>query len=115
MPHLQSIQLEYGDDVQILAIHFRDDNDPVSFVRNNGYDFTVLPDGDDVAKLYEIMGTPGVIIVDTNQQIQFDLRELPMKAPPKTVKSDSHKSRAAYRAPYWAAKIRASLDAVLDQ
>ena len=43
MPHLQSIRLEHGDDVKILALHFNDDKgDPVAFIRDKGYDFTLL-------------------------------------------------------------------------
>ena len=110
MPHLQSIRLEYGNDVKILAINFRDDNDPVTYVRGTGFDFTVLANGDDVAKMYDVWSTPGVIIVDKEQTIRFDLRDLPSKVPPKSANSDSHKSRAAYQAPYWAAQIRSTLD-----
>jgi len=52
MPHIQSIRLEYGDEIRVLAIHFRDDKgDPVAYIENAGYDFTLLPDGDEVAKL----------------------------------------------------------------
>jgi len=113
MPHLQSIRLEYGDQVKILAINFIDKGDPVEFIRDAGYDFTVLPEGDDVAAAYEIYGTPGVIVVDHAQQIRFDLRDLPPRYPPNTGKKLSHKRKAAYLAPYWAAAIRTSLDSVL--
>ena len=36
MPHLQSVRLEYGDQVKILAINFREDGDPVAFIKNAG-------------------------------------------------------------------------------
>lgn len=113
MPHLQSIRLEYGQDIEILAINFRENDDPVAFIRDAGYDFTVLPNGDDVATLYEIYGTPGIIIVDTEQQIRFDLRDVPNQRPPTSVNTTGHKAMAAYRAPFWAAEIRKSLDTVL--
>jgi thiol-disulfide isomerase/thioredoxin len=115
MPHLQSIRQEYGDDVKILAINFRDDKDPAAFIKSTGYDFTVLLDGDDVAKLYEIWGTPGVIIVDQKQRIRFDLRAVPDLPIPGTVDFKKHSSKAAYIAPYWAAQIRHSLDTVLQE
>lgn len=115
MPHLQSIRLEYGGRVKILAINFRDDGDPVGFVEDSAYDFTVLPDGDAVAATYGVHGTPGVIIVDRNQQIRFDLRALPKQEPPPGGKPGSHKRTAAYRAPYWAAEIRKSIDSVFDE
>jgi thiol-disulfide isomerase/thioredoxin len=114
MPHLQSVRLEYGDQVKILAINFREDGDPVAFIKNAGYDFTVLPDGDEVAALYGVYGTPGVIIVDGDQHMQFDLRSLPKRDPPASENSPSHKRKAAYRAPYWAAEIRKSIDSVVE-
>lgn len=113
MPHLQSIQLEYGDAIKILAINFREDGDPVGFIEEKGYDFTVLPDGDEVAAIYNVYGTPGIIIVDGDQKIAFDLRYLPPRDPLKTGEKISHSKRAAYRAPYWAAAIRISIDTVL--
>jgi cytochrome c biogenesis protein CcmG/thiol:disulfide interchange protein DsbE len=112
MPHLQSMQLEYGDDIKILAINFRDDDDPVAFIENAGYDFVVLPEGDKVAATYGIKGTPGLIIVDSQQQIQFDLRALPRQEPSAAESTDSHKRKASYRAPYWAAEIRKGIDSV---
>lgn len=115
MPHLQSIRLEYGDDVKILAINFREDGDPVAFIEEAGYDFTVLPDGDAVAASYGVHATPGVIVIDARQQIRFDLRKLPRQDPPANEKqAGSHKRKAAYRAPYWAAAIRKSIDEVRE-
>lgn len=114
MPHLQSIELEYGDRVEILAIHFRDDNDPAEFIERAGYDFTLLPSGEDLASLYGVWGTPGVLIVDEEMQIRFDLRELPARALPADVESAGHGRRSAHRAPWWAAEIRLALDDVVS-
>ena len=113
MPHLQSMQLEYGDSIKILAINFRESGDPVGFIKEKGYNFTVLPNGDDVAALNDIYGTPGIIIVDGDQEIAFDLRELPPYNVPATGKKISHAKIAAFRAPYWAAAIRINIDTVL--
>ncbi len=114
MPHLQSVVLEYGDKVKVLAINIKEDGDPVEFIESAGYDFTLLPNGDSVADTYGVTGTPGVFVIDHNRVIRFDLRRLPAIAPPSTDKSASHRIRAAYRAPYWAAEIRRSIDAVLE-
>jgi cytochrome c biogenesis protein CcmG/thiol:disulfide interchange protein DsbE len=114
MPHLQSIRLEYGEDIKILAINFREDSDPVAYIENTGYDFTVLPGGDEVAAAYGIRGTPGLIIVDSQQRIQFDLRALPSQALSPDESSASHKRKAGYRAPYWAAEIRKGIDSIND-
>ena len=115
MPHLQSLRLEHGDQIKVLAINFREDGDPVEFIHNAGYDFTVLPNGDSVAAAYRIYGTPGVLIVDQNQVIRFDLRALPRRDPPPSKTTSSHRRLAAYRAPYWAAEIRKSIDQVLGE
>jgi thiol-disulfide isomerase/thioredoxin len=116
MPHLQSIRLEYGDAVDIFAIHIKDKKgDPVAFLESAGYDFLLLPHGDDVAELYEVFTTPGVIVVDRNMESRFDLRKLPQYDIPQVQggKAPSHGKKAAYKAPYWAAALRAALDSVL--
>ena len=115
MPHLQSIRLEHGDEVKILAINFVEKGDPVGFMKDLGYDFTVLPDGDEVAAIYGVYGTPGVILVDQDRQIRFDLRKVPQIMPPSDGSKTSHKKKAAYLAPYWAAELRKSIDSVLEE
>jgi thiol-disulfide isomerase/thioredoxin len=116
MPHIQSMRLEYGEDIKILALTINDKKgDPVAFIEDAGYDFTVLPDGDGVAELYEIHGTPGVILVDGDMKMRFDLRELPAYDPPPSGEKISHGKKAAYKAPYWAAAMRKAIDAVLDE
>lgn len=115
MPHLQSIRLQYGDDVEILAINFREDGDPVALIENAGYDFTLLLNGDAVAENYDVRGTPAVFVVDEQRQIVFDLRDLPRLEPPDTGKPAGNSRKAAYRAPFWAAEIRKSIAGVLAQ
>lgn len=114
MPHLQSIRLEYGDQVEILAIQIRDKADAVAFIEEAGYAFTVLSHGDAVADLYDVYATPGVILVDPSMRMRFDLRDAASQPAPADVDAMSHGRKAAYRAPYWAAEIRKALDIVLQ-
>jgi len=114
MPHLQSIRLEFGDDVKILAINIFEDGDPAGFMQKAGYDFTLLLDGDKVADRYGVTGTPAVFVLDSERKIRFDLRKLPRREPPETDKPASNSREAAFRAPFWAAEIRKSIDEVLD-
>ena len=109
MPHLQSIRLEYGENVRILALHFRDDADGAAFIREQGYDFAVIADADAIARRYGIHGTPGVVIPDQDLAIRFDLRKLPRRTMPAG-EDQPHSTQAAFRAPYWAAEIRRALD-----
>lgn len=114
LPHIQSICLEYGNAVQVLAVHFRDDKgDPVGFMHEAGYDFTLLEDGDEVAELNGIQATPGVLILDRDRRVRFDLYDLPPPDLPASASAGGHASKAALLAPYWAAEIRRSLDEVL--
>jgi len=114
LPHMQSISLEYGDAVRILAIHFRDDADPVAFMQDAGYEFTILPNGNEIADAYDVYATPGVIIVDRQQAVRFNLYRLPRREPPAVDGELTHSRKAAFRAPYWAAEIRRTLDSVLQ-
>jgi thiol-disulfide isomerase/thioredoxin len=115
MPHLQSIRLEYGDQVKILAINFAEKGDPIGFMQQRGYDFTLLPDGDEIATINGVFGTPGVILVDQKQQIRFDLRTLPQLRLRDDETASGHQQKAAFLAPYWAAELRKSIDAVLQE
>jgi cytochrome c biogenesis protein CcmG/thiol:disulfide interchange protein DsbE len=116
MPHIQSVRLEYGDEIRVLAVHFRDDKgDPVAYIEKFGYDFTLLPNGEEVAKLNEVWGTPGLMIIDGDRNIRYDLSSLPKLDLSAAGKSPAHSKKAAYLAPYWAAELRKSLDLVLSE
>ncbi|MCH7981970.1 MAG: TlpA family protein disulfide reductase [Proteobacteria bacterium] len=112
MPQLQSIRIEYGDSVKILAINIFEDADPVAFINDAGYDFTLLLEGDAVAENYGIFGTPGLFVIDANRRIDVDIRTLPSLNPPNNGKKKSHAKRADYLAPYWAAEVRKSIDRI---
>ena len=110
MPHLQSLKLEYGDELEIVAIHFRDDADGQAFIEGEAYDFTVIPDGGAIARRYGIHATPGVVIPDASLDIRFDLRDLQRRELPDSDEELSHGQKAGFRAPFWAAEIRKALD-----
>jgi thiol-disulfide isomerase/thioredoxin len=110
MPQLQSMRIEYGDDIKILAINVFDDGDPAEFLRREGYDFTLLLDGNEVANTYNLFGTPGVLVVGRDREIFFDLQQLPPPAKGLSSEQASNSKKAAYLAPYWAAAIRQAID-----
>lgn len=113
MPHLQSIQHELGSSVQILALNIRDDGNPAGFLIERGYSFTLIEEADSVAELYGVHGTPGVIIVDRDQAIRFDLYDVSRPDIPSAVKERGRSAVATFMAAYWAAEIREALDVVL--
>ena len=113
IPHLQSIVDEYGEDVRVYAISIREDGDPVGYVKERGLGFTVLPeDGDPVAERYGVKGTPGLFVVDGEGQIRFDLSAL-MAPSDKALEELSHGQRATRIAPWWAARLRETIDKVV--
>ncbi len=115
MPHLQSIIEEYGDGVEIVAISFRQDpgdRDPVDYIAEQGYEFTLLINGDKVARLYGAHGTPAVFIVDRDGRIVFNLYELPARPKESSMEGLKNSHKAARLAPYWAAQIRTTLDSL---
>ncbi|MGI9341459.1 MAG: TlpA family protein disulfide reductase [Gammaproteobacteria bacterium] len=115
MPHLQSIVYEYpGDALTIYAIHFRDDDgDPVGYMRANGFDFTVLLDGGEVAAAYGVHATPGLLVFDRDNHKVFDIYDAMDEFNSTYTLPDGLKNRqkAARKAPFWAAEIRKALDA----
>lgn len=113
MPHLQSIRYEYGDHVDIISIQVFDDGDAAAYLQENGYEFDLLLAGDDVAERYGVSGTPGVILVDSGMQIRFDLNKAPRQMLDAVDESAGHRRKAALRAPFWAAQIRAAVDGTL--
>ena len=114
MPHIESLVLEHADrDFEVLAVTIGEDGNPAAFLDTHGYDFTLLPDGEKVAELYGIRGTPGVLIIDRQGQVTFDLRDQRRQ----TLDTSQMKRRqiAARRAPFWAAQIRQALDEALER
>lgn len=114
MPHLQSLEDEYGDQITVYALNFRDQQDPVAYLDEHGFGFVLLPEADDVAQSWGVQGTPGLFIVDGQGRIRFNLYDVLATNPPG-FEDLNHTQRAQRRAPFWAARIRQSLDEVLAE
>ncbi|QKK03866.1 MAG: TlpA family protein disulfide reductase [Pseudomonadota bacterium] len=112
MPHIQSILDEYGDHITVYALNFRDRNDPAELIAENGYGFVVFPDAGDVAASWGVHGTPGLFIIDESRTVRLNLYDVIADNPPG-YDALSHAQKAARRAPFWAARIRETLDEVI--
>jgi thiol-disulfide isomerase/thioredoxin len=63
--YLQSVQEHFGaKGVEILAVHYNDIGDAVGYAKEQGYTFTILPDGLEVAKLNGVSKIPTLFIID---------------------------------------------------
>jgi len=114
MPHLQSIVDEYGGEIEVLALNFREDEDPAAYLDERGYDFRLFPDSDPIAGTWGVKGTPGLFLVDGTGRAVFSNYAIPKDAYPQDPGEDSeklkHYQKAARRAPYWAALLRRAID-----
>lgn len=114
MPHLQSIEEEYGDQVTVFAFQIRDDEDGAVFLERYGFDFELVPDADDLMPLFEVKSTPGLFLVDRYGIVRLNLYALTGLDIPAA--ENMKRSQIAARAgPWWAAKIRQALDAILAE
>lgn len=117
MPHLQSILDEYPQGaLTMYAINFRDDGDPVEHMQSNGFEFTLLLDGGEVAKAYDVHATPGLLIFDADDRLALNLYDVMEEYNQTVTLPDdlSFKQKAARKAPWWAARIRMALDELAD-
>ena len=67
MPFLGEIQKDYGaDQINILAIDVFEDGegDPAAYVEALGFPMIAVADGDEIAKVYSVRFTPGLMVID---------------------------------------------------
>lgn len=114
MPHLQSIRDEYGDAVTVFALQIRDEEDPRDFFQQNGFDFEVIPGADAAMDPYGMRSTPGLVLVDGEGQLRFNLYDVALQDPPG-YEDLGNRARAARRGPAWAALLRQEIDALLAE
>ena len=103
MPVLGGIQKDYGaEQINILSIDVFEDGelDPAAYVETLGFPMIAVADGDEVAKVYSVRFTPGLMVVDGQGKIVWTRAstELP---PGKTV------------AELWDEQVREQLDRLL--
>jgi len=114
MPHLQSIIDEYGGEIEVLALNFREDGDPAGYLAERGYDFRLFPESDEVAGLWGVKGTPGLFLVDKSGRAVFSNHSIPREAyptdPDEREQELKHYQKAARKAPFWAAHLRQAID-----
>ena len=118
MPHLQSIVDEHEGRVSVLALHFKDENDPAKFLAQHGYSFKLIPQSENVAKRWGVKGTPGLFLADQSGTVIFSKDLIPLDAYPRNPSENydelKNSQKAARRAPFWAAELRKSIDLLID-
>ena len=64
LPGIQELHEKYhSQGLRILGVNIKEDWKPEVYWRNFGYQFDTVIDGDDVAKIYGVSGTPGIVFI----------------------------------------------------
>jgi thiol-disulfide isomerase/thioredoxin len=103
MPYLGEIQRDYGEKkINILAIDVFEDGeiDPAAYVEKLGFPMIAVANGDPIAEIYSVFGTPGLMVLDGHGNLVWKRESTDLPAG-KTV------------AEFWAGQIREQLDQLL--
>jgi len=72
MPELEKLRTEINDpSFKFFALNIWEDSDPIEFLKENNYGFTLILNADKVAKRYQVNGTPGLFVVDKDKKIIY--------------------------------------------
>lgn len=75
LPGIQSLHEKYGsgkygkNGLKIIAVNIREDWKPKVYWRNHEYTFDSVLEGDKVAELYGVSGTPGLVFIEPSGKI----------------------------------------------
>lgn len=65
MPHVQRLHEQYKDrGVVVFGVNVADTGDPIRYMREKGFTYPLLLNGDAVAKRYQIVGIPTFVVID---------------------------------------------------
>jgi len=72
MPTLQKLNEKYEKKgVVVVGINTWESGDPGRFMKENGYKYLILLDGNEVAKSYQVSGIPTLYVIDPDGKILF--------------------------------------------
>ena len=103
MPYLGEIQRDYGEKkINILTINVFEDGeiDPAAYVEELGFPMIAVANGEPIAEIYSVRGTPGLMILDGQGNLAWKRASTDLP-PGKTV------------AEFWAEQVREQLDQLL--
>ena len=115
MPHIQSALYQYQQalNLKVYALNINEDADPRAYLQSQGYTFQLFEKAEKVAQLYQIYGTPGVLIFNQQGELVFDLRRV--QSDHLINQKATNTAKSVRIAPYWAAEIRKALQDLLNQ
>ena len=70
LPGIQQLHEKYHQKgLKIIAVNIREDWQPKTYWKNHEYTFDAVLEGDDVANIYGIQGTPGIVFIAPDGQV----------------------------------------------
>ncbi len=64
LPGIQKLHEKYENKgLKIIAVNIKEDWEPKTYWRNFGYKFDTVLEGDQVATIYGVTGTPGIVFI----------------------------------------------------
>lgn len=74
MPGLQALHEKYqGRGVEVIGITVWESGDPVKYMKDNRFTYTLLLNGDGVAPAYGIRGIPRLVVIGKDGSVVYDL------------------------------------------
>jgi thiol-disulfide isomerase/thioredoxin len=70
LPGIAELDKKYRDQgLKVLAVNIKEDWKPEVYWRNHEYQFDTVLEGDEVAKIYGIKGTPGIVFIAPSGEV----------------------------------------------
>lgn len=79
MPHLERFRVKHENTaatprLEFLALNVWEDGEPEVYMTESGYHFRLVPNADQIAKDYGVKGTPGLFLVNANNEVLYQRR-----------------------------------------
>ena len=71
MPALQALHESYGEELVVIGVNTWEQEDPVAFMIENGYTYSVVINGDAVAQEYFVEGIPTFYVIAQDGTVAF--------------------------------------------
>ena len=70
LPGMQKLHEKYADKgLKIIAVNIKEDWKPHVYWRNHEYTFDAALEGDEVAKIYGVRGTPSIVFIEPSGKV----------------------------------------------
>jgi len=94
-PTVQEIHETYEPELAVAAISIRDKGDVQAYVDQRGLTMDILINGDEVGNLYQVPGTPAILLLDAKNNIVFGTLDSNPENPELRNAVDAHMAQKA--------------------